>query len=450
MSRHSHSFDAVVIGTGTSAYYAADGLNQGGKKVAIVDERPYGGTCALRGCQPKKYLVANAEAVAMASHLVGRGIVAAPRTDWPALQALKNEFLAGRPEAEVRDWQKDGVATFHGSARFTGTNEIRVGDDLLQAEHIVLATGATPRRTTIPGNEHLSISDDFLDLPELPDRLIFIGGGYISFEFAHVAIRAGASEVTILHHSDRPMKAFDAEIVKVILDASKAAGIRVVLNEEPVAVERSGTELRITGSTGNTHVADFAVEAIGRVPNLSVLDGGHGRVDADRHGVAVNSYLQSVSNPSVYAIGDCAATPYMLAPVADAEGKAAARNILGGNVEEMDYRVVPSATFTLPPIGSVGLTEDEARAKGHDIRINRGDTTGWASSKRIGETHGAYKVIIDNRSDQILGAHLARHNAAEAINVLALAMKHRITAADLAGFMWAYPTITSDLKHMVK
>lgn len=450
MSTRTQEFDAVVVGSGTSAYYAADGLKNGGKKVAIIDERPYGGTCALRGCQPKKYLVCNAEAVAMAAHLVGRGIVAAPRTDWPALQALKNEFLDGRSEGEVKDWQEEGVATFHGRAQFTGPNELQVGDELLRASHIVLATGASPRRVSIPGEEHLAISDDFLDFAELPERIIFIGGGYISFEFAHVAIRAGAKEVTILHRSAQPMKAFDPDIVKVILEASEDAGIKVVVNEEPVSVEKDGGGLHLLGSSGTRYDADLIVEAIGRVPNLSVLEGGHGEVDSSKCGIAVNTHMQSVSNPAVYAIGDCAATPYMLAPVADAEGKIAARNILEGNVAEMDYAVVPSATFTIPSIGSVGLTEAEAKEKGFDFRVNRGSTTGWASAKRIGEKHGAYKVIIDNKSGMILGAHLARHNAAEAINVLALAMKHRIPAADLADFMWAYPTIVSDLKNMVK
>ena len=140
----------------------------------------------------------------------------------------------------------------------------------------------------------------------------------------------------------------------------------------------------------------------------------------------------------------------MLAPVADAEGKAAARNILKGNVSEMDYSVIPSAVFTIPSIGSVGLTEEKAQEKGLDFRVNKGTTTGWPSSKRIGETHSAYKVLIDNGTNEILGAHIARHNASEAINILALAIKYHIKAADLADFMWAYPTITSDLKYMVK
>lgn len=443
-------FDTVVVGSGTSAYYAVDGLNKAGRRVAIVDERPYGGTCALRGCQPKKYLVSNAEAVAMASHLVGRGIVAGPKTDWQSLQALKNAYLDGRSEAEVKDWQEAGVTTFHGRAVMSSEDEVTVGHNRLKAQHVVLATGATPRRSEIPGAEHVRDSEHFLNLPDLPNRIVFIGGGYISFEFAHVAIHVGAEKVTILHRSSKPLKAFDQDIVKIVLKASEAEGIKVVLNESPRSVESAENGLIIQGSKGAVYEADLIIEATGRVPNLSVLKGGYGKVDSSLRGVIVNEFLQSVSNSRVYAVGDCAATNYMLAPVADEEGKTAARNILEGNIKTIDYSVIPSVVFTIPSIGSVGLTEEQAKQQELDFRVNQGMTTHWPSSKRIGEEHGAYKILIDNQTNEILGAHIARHNSCEAINVLALAMKHKIKASELAEFMWAYPTITSDLKYMVK
>ena len=443
-------FDTVVVGSGTSAYHAVDGLNKAGQKVAIVDERPYGGTCALRGCQPKKYLVSNVEAVAMASHLVGRGILAAPKTDWQSLQTLKNEFLEGRSEAEINNWQQAGVTTFNGRAVMTGEDEITVGHDRLKAQHIVLATGATPRRSDIPGTEHVCDSEYFLNMADLPNRIVFIGGGYISFEFAHIAIRAGAKEVTILHRSSRPLKTFDQDIVKSVLKAGQGDGIRVVLNETPISVESVENELIIRGSNNAVYKSDLIIEATGRVPNLSVLEGDHGNVEHSARGVIVNEFMQNVSNPRVYAVGDCAATQYMLAPVADEEGKTAACNILEGNIKTIDYTVIPSVVFTIPSIGAVGLTEEQAKQKKLDFRVNQGMTTDWPSSKRIGEEHGTYKILIDKQTGQILGAHIARHSASEAINVLALAMKHKIKASELAEFMWTYPTITSDLKYMVK
>ena len=445
-----HSFDAIVVGSGTSAYYAISTLNNAGKKVAMVDERPYGGTCALRGCQPKKYLVCNAEAIASVKDLLGRGIDGTPKTNWKALQSLKGEFLEGRSEGEVKDWQEAGVATFHGHASMTAENEVRVGEDRLKASHIVLATGATPRRADIPGADLIQDSEAFLDLPELPKRVTFIGGGYISFEFAHVAIQAGAEEVTIIHRSKQPLKAFDSDIVSVILEASKAHGIRIFLNETPLAVTLEDDTLRIETSTGQIHETDLIIEATGRVPNTNVATENLGNVAHSPRGIEVNEYLQSVSNPKVYAIGDCAATPFMLATVADEEGKVAAQNILHGNLKKVDYDVIPSAVFTIPSLGSVGLTEAQAAAKGLKFRVNKGTTRNWPSSKRIGEKHSGYKVLISNETDTLLGAHLARHNASEVINVLALAIKHGITASDLGEFMWAYPTLTSDLKYMMK
>ncbi|MBN2059070.1 MAG: NAD(P)/FAD-dependent oxidoreductase, partial [Deltaproteobacteria bacterium] len=433
-----------------SAYYAAEGLNKSGRRIAMVDERPYGGTCSLRGCQPKKYLVSNAEAIAMASHLVGRGIVSRPKTDWRALQALKNEFLDGRSEADLRDWKEAGVRTFHGRAVMTGEDEVTIGHDRLRARHIVLATGAKPRRSEIPGSRHIHDSEYFLNMPDIPNRILFIGGGYISFEFAHVAIHAGAESVTILHWSSQPLKAFDHDIVKIILKASEAEGIKIVLNESPRSVESTEKGLIIQGSEGVFYEADLIIEATGRVPNLSVLEGGYSNVESSSRGVMVNEFLQSVSNPGVYAVGDCAATRYMLAPVADEEGKTAALNILEGNIKTIDYSVVPSVVFTIPSIGAVGLTEEQAKQQGLDFRVNQGMTTHWSSSKRIGEEQGIYKILIDRRTNEILGAHIARHNACEAINVLALAMKYKIRASDLSEFMWAYPTIMSDLKYMVK
>ncbi|MDE0861850.1 MAG: FAD-dependent oxidoreductase [Akkermansiaceae bacterium] len=265
----------------------------------VVDERPHGGTCALRGCQPEKYLVCNAETVAMASHLGGRGIKSAPETDWPALQKLKNEFLEGHSDGEVKDWQKAGVTTSHERAVMSGEDELTIGDQRIKAKHIVLATGTSPRRTEISGMEHIKVSDDFLDLPELPKRITFIGGGYISFEFAHVAIRAGAEEVTIIHRSDQPLKAFDSDIVKVILEASAHAGIKVVLNESPASVQKTDEDYCLTGSSGTKYNTDLIIEATGRVPYLSVLEGNAGNVTHTSTPSATALPLPSCSPPSL-------------------------------------------------------------------------------------------------------------------------------------------------------
>lgn len=449
MSTNQH-FDTIVIGSGSSAYFAITTLNKAGKKVAVIDERPFGGTCALRGCQPKKYLVANAEAVAMADHLVGKGIAESPRTDWPALQRHTNEFLDGISEGEVEEFETAGIVTFSGRAQLTGPNEVTVNKQPLTADTIVIATGSSPRRANIPGAEYAHDSEYFLRLPELPERIVFIGGGYISFEFAHVAARAGSKEVTILHRSERVLKNFDPDMVDIVAEASKAAGIEITTNDEPVRLESGPDGLIVHTKSGRSIAADLIIEATGRVANVSVLAGDHGGVEHSARGIVVDEFMRSVSNPNVYAIGDCIEGSRMLAPVADEEGKIAAHNILNGATKAIDLSVVPGAAFTIPSLATVGLSEAEAKAQGHDFRVNTGSTSGWPSSKRIGEAHAGYKVLIDNKDNTILGAHLARHNAAEVINIFALAIKHSIKAADLGEFLWAYPTYTSDLKYMVK
>jgi len=442
-------FDTIVIGSGTSAYYCITQLNAAGQRVAVIDSRPYGGTCALRGCQPKKYLVAAAEAIAASRHLVGKGISNAPKLDWAALQAHKNEFLEGRSEGEVKELQELGVTTYSGKARLVGNDEVEVNGERLKANTIVLATGASPTKANIQGSEHTHDSEYFLDMPELPKRILFIGGGYISFEFAHVAAQAGA-DVTILHRSSQPLKQFEPEIVDVVLAASQAEGIQVVTNESPEQILAIEGGYRVVGKTGAIYEVDLIIEATGRAPNLSALEDDLGNVLSSARGVTVNEFLQSVSNPQVYAIGDCANSGPMLATVADEDGKAAARNILTNNSSPVDYSTLPSAAFTIPELATVGLTEAQAKEAGLDYRINRGNTINWPSSKRIGESHGGYKVLIDKKSGTIIGAHLARHNAAEVINTFALAIKHKIQAEELADFLWAYPTYTSDLKYMVK
>ncbi len=307
-------FDVIIIGSGTSAYYCATPLIEAGKKVAMIDERPFGGTCALRGCQPKKYLVANADAVAMARHLVGKGIVEAPKTDWKALQALKNQFLEGRSEEDFEDWREAGATAILARARLVAEDAVEVGGQRLTADRIVLATGGSPTKMDVPGKEFIGISDDFLDLPELPERIVFVGGGYISFEFAFVAAYAGA-KVTILQRSDHVLKGFEQEMVGIVLEAARELGIDVRMGEEIARVDKERGGLKITTKKDSMIEADLAIEAIGRLPNLSVLEGDKGNVAHSRKGVEVNEFLQSVSNPRVFAIGDCAASGPALAPV---------------------------------------------------------------------------------------------------------------------------------------
>ena len=397
------SVDVVIVGTGTSAYYCALPLTAAGKKVALVDNQQFGGTCALRGCQPKKYLVSNAEVIAGAAHLLDKGISGSIHTNWSTLQKCKNAFTDAVPDQVTKEYQSLGIKTFLGQAGLSSPDTVQVGETQLVGKHIVIATGSIPRRSPIPGAAWMKDSEYFLNLPRLPKRILFVGGGYISFEFAHVAARAGA-QCTIFHRSKHPLKVFDPDMVGLVLKATEAAGIKVITEEPVVKVETNEEAFRVHGASQKIYDGDLVIDASGRTPNLSILDGDKGKVESSSKGIHVNEYLQSVSNPHVYAIGDVIHSP-QLAPVADQEGMVVAENILQGPHKKMDYSCVPSSVFTIPHLASVGYTDKECKAKGVKFRVNKGSTVNWPSSKRIGENHAGYKIIIEEPSEKILGAH---------------------------------------------
>jgi glutathione reductase (NADPH) len=445
------TFDVLVIGTGTAGYTLALACSRAGRKVAIVDNQPYGGTCAMRGCQPKKYLVDAAEVAQLSQQMSEIGIHPAAKIDWPALMRSKRGFTGAVPERTERSLRKEGIELCYGTARFVSPEEVAIGEeDSVRARGVVIATGAKPARLDFPGAELVTTSDEFLELDKLPRRILFVGGGYISLEFAHVARAAGAA-VTILHRSPRILKRFEAEVVDRLSASARALGIVIVTGINACSFEKRGGSLFTYGAAGCTESfeSDLIVNGSGRLADLDSLDLEAGGVQRGERGVAVNEYLQSVTNPGVYAVGDACEAPFQLATVADMQAGVAAKNIIHGNLLRPDYQGVPSVVFTQPPLAGVGMTEEQALQAGEKFRINRGSMKEWPSSRRIGQQYAYYKVLIQEGSGRILGAHLLGHNAGEAINIFALALKFGLSNSDLKKVLWAYPTHVSDLKYMI-
>ena len=419
----------------------------------MIDKRPFGGTCALRGCDPKKVLVGAASAIDAARRLSGKGVKAVGLAiDWPELIRFKRTFTDRKPDQLKASLARDGIVALEGTARFADRDRIQVGESTLVARRaIVIAAGARPADLAIDGREHVITSEQFLDLPSLPASVAFVGGGYISFEFAHVAARAG-SHVTILHRGARPLGEFDADLVDRLVDRTRALGADVRLSTEVRAIRVVDGRYRIVtgGDATSTSVdADLVVHGAGRVPELDDLAPGDGGVRASTGGIAVNEYLQSVSNPLVYAAGDCADTDGpALTPVASYEGRIVAANLLEGNHVSGTYDAIPSVVFTEPPLARVGLREDEARAKGLAFVSHRQDMSGWYSSRRAGETFAESHVLIERSAGTILGAHLLGPQADETINLFALAIRSGVTADRLKEILWAYPTHASDTPYL--
>jgi glutathione reductase (NADPH) len=437
-------FDVVVLGTGSAALTVAWRCHEAGWRVAVVDSRPFGGTCALRGCDPKKVLVGVAETVAAVRQLAGKGVAGAPRIDWPELMRFKRTFTEPVPKEREESLVKAGIAAFHGRARFVGRAAVRVGEQELRGRFVVIATGARPAPLGFPGEDLLATNEDFLELDELPRRIAFVGGGYISFEFAHLAARAGA-QATILHRGARPLEQFEPDLVARLVEHSRSLGIDIRTGAAVHAVERG---YRVRSAAGEVE-ADLVVHGAGRIADLDDLDLDKAGVQRTPRGVAVDEFMRSISNPAVYACGDAAAGGPKLTPVANADGRVVAANMIEGNHHRPNYAGTPSVVFTIPPLARAGLGEAEARDRGLKFRVNAADTSNWYSSRRIGETVSGYKILIEEPSQRILGAHLLGAEAAEVVNLFAVAIRRGITAPDLKETIFAYPTHSSDLSYML-
>jgi glutathione reductase (NADPH) len=448
----SRRFDVLIIGTGTAAYNVALPCAGAGLSVATVDARAYGGTCARRGCQPKKFLVAAAEAVGHSRDLTGRGIETPATLHWADLIRATREFTAAVPARTERRFEQAGITLLSGRARFVGPAAITIdGADAgkYEAAAIVIATGARPRRLDVSGAGLLTTSEDFLELDALPPRMVCVGGGYISLEFAHVAARAGAA-VSIVHAGPRLLEQFDADLVRDLTDATSAAGIEVHTSATVVEIVRDDDALLVRTEDGREFPTDLALHGAGRVPDLAALDLAAAGVEAGDDGVTVDDGLRSVTNRAVFAVGDAADRGAKLAPVADLDGAVAADNIVAGRtIHTLRHEVIPSVVFTQPPLAAVGMTAADASARGDAVVTSQGDMRAWPTSRRLGQQHAAYKVFQDASDGRILGAHLLGPGVADTINLFALAMAHGLTGKDLRRIPWAYPTASSDLKNMV-
>ena len=448
-----NNYDLIVIGAGMAGNAAANKCAAAGWRVAIVDELPYGGTCALRGCDPKKILRRGAEIIDSARLMVGKGIdTNGLQINWADLMGHKLGFTEPVPANMERGLAGNGVATLHGSATFTGTNSLDIDGEAYSAEHFLIATGARPRPLEVHGGDHLIDSTAFLDLDELPERIVFVGGGFISFEFAHIAARAG-SRPTIIDHGPRPLKGFDPDLVDLLVQRGEEVGIDTRTDTSIVSVETDGPGFVVIiehEGEQSTISADLVVHGAGRISELSRLGLDHANVEHGPHGVKVAGHLQSTTNPAMYAAGDSADTPGMpLTPVAVFEGKVAASNMLKSTTTVPDYAGVPTAVFTIPELARVGMLESEAVQAGIGLDVRYTDTSGWYSNYRIGETTAAVKILVDTTSDTIVGAHMLGPEYGELINFCALAIKLGLTTRQLKSMTAAYPTVTSDLGSML-
>ena len=444
------TYDVIIVGGGNAGFGVSAVTHEAGKRIAFVEEWDFGGTCPNRGCTPKKVLVAAGHALHEIEIAGAHGIdVGEPKLDWEKLINREKDMISFIPDAMAGVAEKRGDV-FRGSGKFSGPNAIEVNGQTIEGENIVIATGSKPRPLPIPGAERMITSDDVLSETSQPGEVIFIGGGVIALEFGHVYARAG-SKVTILEVMPQLLPRVDADAVAVLQAECERIGIDVKTNVDVKQVTDANGRHRVVfehDGREQTVDADRVVNGAGRVANVDTLDLSAGNVKHDGIAVETDDYLHSTSNQAVWACGDSLVTSPQLSPIASYEGRIVGRNIVDGPSVKPDYTVIPSCVYTVPGLSTVGLSESDAKEKGLNVKISTTEMTEWFSGKSYAESVAWAKVLVDDDTDQFVGAHMIGHKSEELIHLFAMAMRHGISASSIKDDMFAFPTFSSDVKNM--
>jgi mercuric reductase len=440
-------FDLVVVGGGSGGFAAAIAAAELGKRVAIANTGPLGGTCTNHGCIPSKTLIRAADDWHRAGRSLFAGVhTARVRLDWKELQAQKDRLIDDLRQKSYWDVLDayPGMTLLEGEARFTGDGAgvgVRVGERTYRAEKYVVATGSRPRIVDFPGIEDAEplTSTTLMELDHLPESLIVLGGRAVALELGQMMARFG-TRVTILQRSDRLVPEHEPEIGEAIREYVAEDGIDVVTGVE---VERLGRG--VVYASGREYRAERILLALGRQANTERLGLDAAGIETTSGGaIRVDEFLRT-TNPDVYAVGDVTPVPEYVY-VAAAGGTLAGRNAFSGTPAAFDLDVVPGVIFTEPQIATVGLTEAAARAAGYDVRTSTVPMAYVPSAQVTHNPCGLYKLVADRATDRILGAHVVAPHAGEVIQAATLAVKSGLTVGDLVGTLFAYLTDAEGLR----
>ena len=440
-----YDYDLFVIGAGSGGVRAARVAAGHGARVAIAEEHKIGGTCVIRGCVPKKLLVYSAhfaedleDAKRFGWHLQGA------KFDWPILRdnvLAEVDRLSG---IYAQTLQNHDVELVRERAIVAGPNSVRIGTREVSARLILIATGARPHVPDIPGHEYGITSNEAFHLEKLPGRIVIAGGGYIANEFAGIFNEFG-TKVTLVNRSDQILRGYDEQIRDRLLQISMTKGIQFLFNSPIDKVEKqAGGALTIHMRDATTVECDALMFASGRLPNTQALGLASAGVELDPQGAVRVDADNRSSCPSIYAVGDVT-NRVQLTPVAIREGQAFADTVFGNKPTRVDYGCIPSAVFSHPPLAGVGMTEAQARNALGAVRIYTADFRPMKHVLANRNERALYKIIVDETTDRIVGAHMIGPDAPEIMQILAVAVKARLRKAQFDECVALHPTMAEEL-----
>lgn len=449
-----YDYDLFVIGGGSGGVRASRMAAQAGARVALAEEWRMGGTCVIRGCIPKKLLVYASQFSENVKDSAGYGwSFGDPRFDWPTLIANKDREIARLEGLYRTNVEKSGVTIFQDRAVFDDEHTLLLLNSgrRVTAEKILITTGNRPTREmgtarVIPGGELCITSDEAFYLPELPKRILIAGGGYIALEFAHIFHGLG-SHVSLVYRGDKPLRGFDDDMRDALCDSMTSRGLDVLLGCEFTKIEKRGDALHAETNKGAVIECDQIMLAIGRLPNTLMLHVEKAGVELGMKGeVKVDEYSRS-SAPHIYAVGDVT-DRMQLTPVAIHEAMCFVETAFKDNPTRPDHLDVPSAVFTTPELAAVGMSETRALGEGHSIDVYKSTFRPLLHTLGGRPVRTLMKLIVDAKTDKVLGCHIFGDHASEIIQIVAVAMKMGATKKDFDGTIALHPTAAEELVTM--
>ncbi|MGX1175637.1 glutathione-disulfide reductase [Pseudomonas sp. R151218B TE3479] len=444
-----YDFDLYVIGAGSGGVRAARFAAGFGAKVAVAESRYLGGTCVNVGCVPKKLLVYGAHYAEDFEQASAYGWTAGEASfDWATLIANKDQEI-NRLNGIYRNLLvNSGVVLHEGHARLTGPHEVEINGQRHTARHILIATGGWPVIPDIPGREHAISSNEAFFLKALPKRVIVVGGGYIAVEFAGIFHGMGA-QTSLLYRGELFLRGFDGAVRKHLAEELTRRGLDLQFNADIKSIEKlDDGSLRVELKDGKTLITDCVFYATGRRPMLDNLGLENTTVAVDEKGFVKVNEKYETTEPSILAIGDVIGR-VQLTPVALAEGMAVARRLFKPEQYRLvDYRMIPTAVFSLPNIGTVGLTEEQAREEGHEVEIFESRFRPMKLSLTDCQERTLMKLVVDAQTDKVLGCHMVGPDAGEIVQGLAIALKAGATKRDFDETIGVHPTAAEEFVTM--